>query len=156
MAGTVADIMSRNVISVPPDSPVPKVAALLSQHGISAVPVVDKEGKPVGMVSEGNLMAPFGARSQVRRAWWLEMLAEGEHLAPEFLEYISVNHHTAADVMTRGVVAVPEDADIAEAADLLMQHRIKRVPVLRDGRVVGIVSRADIVRAMAANIGRPG
>lgn len=150
MAETVADIMSRKVVSVTSDCPVPKLAALLSEHGISAVPVLDKDGRLVGMVSEGDLMAPFSARNEARREWWLAMLAEGERLAPEFLDYIGTDHHTAADVMTRAVVSVAEATAIAEAADLLMKHRIKRVPVLRDGHVVGIVSRADIVRSLTA------
>jgi CBS domain-containing protein len=149
MAASVADIMSRNIVSVTSNSPVSKIAALLSQHGISAVPVIDKDGKPLGMVSEGDLMAPFSARNQARRDWWLEMLAEGERLAPEFLDYISADHRTAADVMTREVVSVGEGAAVADVADILIKHRIKRVPVLRDGRVVGIISRADIVRSLA-------
>ena len=150
MAATVADIMSKDVISVTGNTLVPKIAGLLSQRGISAVPVIDKEGKLLGMVSEGDLMVPFSTRNQARREWWLEMLAEGERLAPEFLDYIGTDHRSATDVMTREVISVSEGAAVADVADLLMKHRIKRVPVLRDGRVVGIVSRADIVRAMAA------
>lgn len=153
MAANVAEIMTKSIISVTADRSVPQIAALLSQHAISAVPVIDKDGKLLGMVSEGDLMAPFSARNQKRRDWWLEMLAEGEGLAPEFLEYIGTDHRTAADVMTREVVSVAEDTELAEVADILMQHRVKRVPVLRDGHVVGIVSRADLVRAMAAGPG---
>ena len=149
MSGTATKIMTHKVISVQPGDSVSTVAATLVAHGISAVPVVDEAGKLLGMVSEGDLMAPFSAKNQARRAWWLEMLAEGEGLAPEFLEYISLDHHKAADLMTRKVITATETAPVAEIADLLTKHRIKRVPILRDGHVVGIVSRADIVRALA-------
>ncbi|HTQ71073.1 MAG TPA: CBS domain-containing protein [Acidocella sp.] len=149
MADSAATIMTRNVISVGPDAPVVAVAALLVKHGISAVPVVDKSGKLCGMISEGDLMKPFGVKVQARREWWLEMLAEGERLAPEFLAYISEDHHTAGNLMTRDLVTVTESATVPEVADLLIKNRIKRVPVVRDGAVVGIVSRADIVRTLA-------
>jgi len=149
MSATAAKIMTHKVISVQPGDSVSTVAETLVAHGISAVPVVDEAGKLLGVVSEGDLMAPFSAKNQARRAWWLEMLAEGEGLAPEFLEYISMDHHKASDLMTRKVITTTETAPIAEIADLLTKHRIKRVPILRDGRVVGIVSRADIVRALA-------
>ena len=94
-------------------------------------------------------MRPIGARNATRRAWWLDMLAEGEDLAPAFLDYIRLDKRTASDLMTRDVVTATEDMPIAEIADLLAQHRIKRVPILRNDRIVGIVSRADIVRTLA-------
>lgn len=152
MADTAENIMSRNVISVKPETRVPEIARLLYEKGISAVPVIDKSGKLMGIVSEGDLMAPFSMKNQAKRAWWLDMLAEGERLAPEFLEYVSTEHHKAADLMTRTLVTVTESTKIGDISDLLMQHAIKRVPVLRGDQVVGIVSRADIVRAMAAGV----
>jgi CBS domain-containing protein len=103
----------------------------------------------LGIVSEGDLMAPFSRMTMARRAWWLEMLAEGERLAPEFLNYVSVDHHAAADLMTKNVITAEETTPIPAIADLLMLHKIKRVPILREGRVVGIVSRADIMRAIS-------
>ena len=151
MADSAATIMTRDVVSVGPGVAVPEIAALLSKHGISAVPVIDSAGKLLGIVSEGDLMTPFSAKNQARRAWWLEMLAEGTRLAPEFLEYISLDRHVASDLMTRKVITANETATIPEIADLLMKNRIKRVPILRDGRVTGIVSRADIVRALGAS-----
>ena len=146
---TAAEIMTGKVISVHPSDAVAVVAGQLSRHGISAAPVVDAQGKLLGMVSEGDSMRPFGAKNQIRRAWWLEMLAEGEDLAPDFLEYIKQDNRKAADLMTREVISVEATALLSEIADLLAEHHIKRVPVLKDGRVVGIVSRADIVRALA-------
>jgi CBS domain-containing protein len=149
MADSAATIMTREVVSIGPDARVSEVAALLSQKGISAVPVLDAAGKLLGMVSEGDLMKPFGAKNQARREWWLGMLAEGERLAPEFLDYVSEDHHTAKDLMTRAVITADESTPLPEIADLLTKNHIKRVPVLRDDVVVGIVSRADIVRALA-------
>jgi CBS domain-containing protein len=141
--------MSRKVVVAHPADSVATVARQLAAHGISAVPVVDAEGKLLGMVSEGDIMRPFGAKNQMRRAWWLEMLAEGEDLAPDFLEYIKQDNRKASDLMTRDVIGAPETATVGEIADLLTEHHVKRVPVLKDGHVVGIVSRADIVRALA-------
>jgi CBS domain-containing protein len=149
MNKTAADIMTHDIVSVRPGDTVPVIAAALGKRGISAAPVVDAEGKLLGIVSEGDLMRPFGARSVVRRDWWLEMLAEGERLAPDFLDYIRQDHRTASDLMTRDVVTVAGDMPVAEIADVLAQHRIKRVPVMQDGKMVGIVSRADILRALA-------
>jgi CBS domain-containing protein len=156
MADTASDIMTRNVVSVKPTDDTSSIAAVLAKHEISAAPVVDDDGKLLGIVSEGDLMKPFSKQTMARRAWWLGILAEGERLAPEFLDYISVNHHSAADLMTRNVVTAEETTPVPEIADLLILHKIKRVPILKDGRVVGIVSRADIVRAMQQlqNIGR--
>ncbi len=146
---TAAEIMTVKVVSVHPADAVAVVARQLASHGISAAPVLDADGVLLGMVSEGDIMRPFGAKNQMRRAWWLEMLAEGEDLAPDFLEYIKQDNRKAADLMSREVVSVPETALLGEIADILAEHHIKRVPVVRDGRVVGIVSRADIVRALA-------
>lgn len=143
--------MTRNVVFVTPETSVPAIAKVLSRHGISAVPVIDGTGQLLGMVSEGDLMARFGAKHQLRRAWWLDMLAEGGSLAPEFLEYVAADHHLARDVMTKEVVTATENMEIGEVSDLLVKHRIKRVPVVREGKVVGIVSRADIVRLAAEN-----
>ena len=152
LAVTAAAIMSRDVITVRPTDTAAAIAAKLNEHDISAVPVVDATGKLLGMVSEGDLMRSFGLRNAMRRAWWLDILAEGDELAPEFLDYIRVDNRRATDLMTRDVVTVTEDASIDEIADLLTQRRIKRVPVVRKGRVVGIVSRADIVRTLARKV----
>jgi CBS domain-containing protein len=144
-----ADIMTAHVVTAGPDDTVVKVARLLAEHHISAVPVCDAAGALLGMVSEGDLMRPFGAETATRRAWWLRMLAEGTDLAPEFLAYVREDQRRAKDLMTTPVVSVTERTSVREIADLMIRHRIKRVPVLRDGKVVGVVSRADLVRAIA-------
>jgi CBS domain-containing protein len=153
MAVDAASIMSGTVISTTPDATVSEVATLLAKHDISAVPVCEKDGTLVGMLSEGDLMRPFGAANEMRRAWWLEVLAEGHDLAPEFVDYMRLDRRRARDLMTKNVVTATERSSAAEIADLISQHHIKRVPILRDGKLVGIVSRADLVRALAKSPG---
>jgi CBS domain-containing protein len=101
------------------------------------------------MVSEGDLVQREIKDRTSPRDWWLEMLAEGENLATEFLNYIGGADRPVSEVMRSPVVTVAEDTPIQVIAEILQEHGIKRVPVLRDGRVVGIVSRADLVRALA-------
>jgi CBS domain-containing protein len=142
------DVMTREVVSVASDTPRRKIAALLLEKRISAVPVVDSSGAPIGMVSEGDLTGRNEAEREARQDWWLTMLAEGEAVNPEFLA--SLNYPTARDMMSAPVISVHEETSLEEIAGILTEHRIKRVPVVRDGRIVGIVSRADLVRALVA------
>jgi len=144
------DVMTSAVVSVSPETPMSQIAKILRDHGISAVPVVDNAGAPVGMVSEGDLIGRNEADREARRDWWLTLLAEGETLSADFLASLRTPGRRAHDVMTTPLVTVVEDTQIAEITRLLTAHRIKRVPVLRDGRIVGIVSRADLLRTIAA------
>jgi CBS domain-containing protein len=143
------DVMTTKVVSVTPDTPTHEIARLLLDNGISAVPVVDASGAPIGMVSEGDLIGRNDADRAARRDWWLAMLAEGENLSAEFLGQLRAPQRSASEVMTAPIVSIGEGADIAEIARLLATHRIKRVPVVRDGHIVGIVSRADLLHALA-------
>lgn len=145
-----ADIMTRNVIRVSPDATIGQVAKTMAEHGISALPVCETNGDLVGMISEGDLLQPFGEKYRLRRAWWLNVLAEGDDLVPEFENYLRLDHHRARDLMKRDVITATIDTPVSKVADLLREHGIKRVPILEDGRVVGIVSRADVVRALAS------
>jgi CBS domain-containing protein len=144
------DIMTTGIVSVTPETPIHEIAKLLLQQGISAVPVVDAGGVPLGMVSEGDLIGRDDTEREARRDWWLALLAEGETLHPDFLATMRTRNQTARDVMASPVVTVGDETDIGEIAQLLAAHRVKRVPVLRDGRIVGIVSRADLLRALVA------
>lgn len=143
------DIMNTKVVSTPPEASRRAVAELLVRHGISAMPVVDANGKPIGMISEGDLMPRDESEREARRDWWLKALSEGEDLNPEFVQYLESQDRSARDMMVSPVVTVDENADVVEIAELLSAKRIKRVPVMSDGRMVGIVSRADLVRAFA-------
>ena len=143
------EIMNSAVVAVRPDKLISDVAKTLREHKISAVPVIDEAGSPIGMVSEGDLIGRDQADREARLDWWLTLLAEGEALNPEFLASVHAPDRRARDVMTAPVVTVGEEIEIDAIARLLTAHRIKRVPVLRGGRIVGIVSRADLVRALA-------
>jgi CBS domain-containing protein len=149
------DVMTTEVRSVAPDTPVRDIALLLLRSGISAVPVIDDAGAPIGMVSEGDLIGRKEADRQARRDWWLTLLAEGETLHPDFLATLGASQLRARDVMSTPVMTVGEDVPVAEIARILGDHHIKRVPVLRGGRMVGIVSRADLIKALAAENSEP-
>lgn len=145
------DIMTTDVVSVGPEASPRAVAKLLADRGISAVPVVDAVGAPIGMISEGDLIGRNDGDRRARRDWWLTLFAEGEALNPNFLATLREPEPLAQVVMTSPVVTVSEDTETSEIARLLVSHHIKRVPVIRDSRMVGIVSRADLVKAMAAD-----
>src|SRR6516225_4724379 len=149
MAVRAGDIMTRAVVTASPDDDVNKLAGLLTKHGISGMPVCDKDGALLGIISEGDLMRPFGEANSLRRNWWLALLAEGERLAPEFLDYIRLDRRRARDLMTAKVIVATEDTSAQKLADLLRQHGIKRLPIMKDGKVIGIVSRADLIHAVA-------
>jgi len=148
MALVASEIMTRNVVTAPPDATVAQLARLMAEHGISAVPVCDKDNTLLGMVTEGDLIPALGQKPADRQAWWLQVLAEGTDLAPEFVEYIRLDHRPAEKFMQRTVITATERASATEIADLLARHHIRRVPILRDGKLVGIVSRADLIRAI--------
>jgi len=141
-----SDVMVTDVITVKPDSNVQDVAELLLTNRISAVPVVDNAGKLVGIVSEGDLLRRGEAGTEHERSWWLKLLMGREILAAEYLKEYS---RKVADVMTREVITAAPDTPVADIATLLERHRIKRVPIVRNGKVVGIVSRANLIQALA-------
>ncbi len=142
-------IMTRGVVTARPTDTVAHVARLLAEHGISAVPVCDDGGALLGMVSEGDLMRPFVDTNIKRRAWWLALLADGNALAPEFMDYVRLDRHEVGDLMTKPVFTATETTSVTELAEQMVQHRIKRLPIVRGNKLVGIVSRADVIRAIA-------
>ena len=145
---TARDVMTTAVVSVFADTPVREIARLLLGQGISAVPVVDAEGLPLGMVSEGDLMGRNDLERVAGTEWWLQLLAGQEEVHRDWPASAHVLARTARDVMSAPVVAVGEDTSVPEIARLLTAHRIKRVPVVRDGRIVGIVSRANLLAVL--------
>jgi CBS domain-containing protein len=149
------DVMTRTVVAVAPETPARSIAQLLFNNGISAVPVVDTRGAPIGMVSEGDLMPRNESEREARRDWWLKLMAEGESLSLEFLQEVASKDRVAREVMHAPVETVDEGTDLVTVAELLTDKRIKRTPVMRDGQMVGIVSRADLVRTVAQTAPRP-
>lgn len=140
-----SEIMTADVATAGPDTPITELVALLIARGISAVPV-QSGGRLVGIVSEGDLLRRAELGTERKRSRWLEVATPGDRLATE---YIHEHGRKVADVMTSEVVAVQHDTPVSEIAGLFERHRIKRVPVLRNGALVGIVSRANLVQALA-------
>jgi CBS-domain-containing membrane protein len=141
------DIMTSPVITVTPDSDIRETAQRLLEHRISAVPVVDKAGRLVGIISESDLMRREDAGTGRQASWWLSLFSDPER---QMRAYVKSHSLRVADVMTANVVTVEEDTPVDEVADLLGRKGIKRVPVMRNGGVVGIVSRADLLRGLIA------
>jgi CBS domain-containing protein len=149
MTMDAARIMTRRTITARPDSTVAEVAGLLSQHDISAVPVCADDGTLLGIISEGDLLRPFREEHSLRRAWWLGVLSAGEPMAHALARYLQQDHRHAEDLMTRTVISASETLAPEDIAKLLLRHNIKRVPITRNGLLVGLVSRADLIRALA-------
>jgi CBS-domain-containing membrane protein len=141
------DVMVRDVITVTPDTGVSETARLLVDHDISAVPVVDGAGRMIGIVSEADLIRRDEIDTEKRRPRWLEAVTPATELAEE---YARSRGKKVGDVMSTELVTADEDASLGEIATLLERHRIKRVPIVRDGRLVGIVSRTNLIQALAS------
>lgn len=141
------DVMTMAVVMVRAQTSVEDVAKLLFEHRISGVPVVDAKGRMQGIVSEGDLIRRAESRTDSHRSWWLDLLADRDGIASD---YVKTHGRTAGDVMTREVIRVSERTPLAKIATLLERHHIKRVPVLRAGKVVGIVSRANLLHGLVA------
>jgi CBS domain-containing protein len=139
------ELMSTNLVVVPPETPVAAVAELLASRGISAVPVVDGAGLPLGVVTEGDLIRRLADAPRGPMGWFFDLFRASAPLAGRFAK---AHGKTARDVMTMDLVTVPEEATAEEVAQLMERHGIRRVPVVRDGRMVGLVSRADLLRAI--------
>jgi CBS domain-containing protein len=141
-----ADVMVSNVITVGPDATVQEVAGLLLKNRISAVPVVSQSGDILGIVSEGDMLRRVESHTLRHRSWWLRLLTADTELRNEFVKSHS---HKVVDVMTRKVLTVSPETPLGEIASVLEKNGIKRVPVVKDGKLVGIVSRANLLQAIA-------
>lgn len=142
-----ADVMTTSVIVVGPDATVPQVAKILLNHCISAVPVLRESGELLGIVSEGDLMRRPEIDTERRRSWWLDLLTPNETLAAEFAKSHALK---ITDVMTRHVITAEPATSLGDIAALLEKNAIKRVPIVHDGKVVGIVSRANLLQGLAS------
>lgn len=148
----VKDVMTTEVVTAKPTDTVADLAKTLLEHSISAVPVVEGD-KLVGVVSEGDLVSRTEIGTDSRhRSWWLQLFTSDSKLTNE---YVKSHAHKVSDVMTKDVVTVSEDTDLSEVAHLLEKNHIKRVPVIKDGKLAGVVSRADILQKLAAHEQNP-
>jgi CBS domain-containing protein len=141
----VSDVMTRDVITVAPGASIRTAAQLMVDHAVSGLPVVDDAGALVGILSEGDLI--LRQKPRAWQSWWQVFFIDPERLAREYQKAMGM---TVAEVMTRAVISVTPDDSLASAAEVLDGHRIRRLPVVVDGALVGIVSRGDLVKALAA------
>jgi CBS domain-containing protein len=140
------DVMTTAILTVTPDTDVAEIAQTLLDAHISAVPVIGEDGDLIGIVSEGDLIHRAEAETRRRQSWWLRLLATPEETSQQYLR--EFGRH-ARDVMTRDVITVEPDTPLTEIAAMLEKYHIKRVPVLERGKLVGIVSRANLLRGVA-------
>lgn len=147
------DVMTTKVRTVNPTTPVRTIARLLVSRRISAVPVVDKRQQVLGIVSEGDLLRRTEAGTEQRHNWWSDLLSEPVTRARE---YIKSEGGKARDVMTSSVVCATADTDLADIAALMDKWAVKRIPITKGGKLVGIVSRSDVVRAVGRAKPRKG
>lgn len=139
------DLMTQNPVTIPPETPLAAVAQLFAARGISGAPVVDGAGKLLGMITEADLMRRIAATEDRPEGWLSSLFRPAGRQAEHFAR---THGRTAGDVMTRHLVTADEDTSIEKIAKALEDKHIRRVPVVRDGVLLGIVSRADLVRAL--------
>ena len=143
-----ADVMTRGVATVAADTKLRDVAKIMVDSHVSGLPVIDAQHNVVGVVSEADLIRSDDV-TEKRADWWLHVLADGYQLAPEFLMAINESDRPVSAVMHSEVISVAPQTSLHEVSQFMTKHNIKRVLVLDEGKLVGIVSRTDLVRAMA-------
>ena len=143
--------MVRDVVTVRPDTDVAEVVKLLAEHDVSALPVVDVAGNLVGVLSEADLIHRAEIGTEKQRPWWLEAVTGASTLAEEFAKS---HGKRVGEIMTDGAISVAEETPLSEIAAIFECKRIKRVPVVKDGKLVGIVSRSNLIQALASLVGR--
>ncbi len=144
---TARDLMTPDVVTVPPETPVIAVARLLAERGISAVPVLDQAGALKGVVTEADLIRRLAGQEDAPRGWFASLFADP---GAEADRYARTHGATAGDIMTQELVTVPEEATATQIAHMMEERHIRRVLVTTDGRLRGIVSRADLLRALVS------
>jgi CBS domain-containing protein len=149
MTITAGELMTSPVFTTDLQASVAEVADLLVDKHVSAIPVCKPDGSLAGIISEADVVRPFRESAQRKRKRWLDLLSEGEALSQDFLEYLREDTKRAADLMARHVVTASRNATLAELAELMISHGVKRIPIVDGGKVVGIVSRSDLVRGIA-------
>ena len=141
------DVMTPDVITIPPETPVVSIARLLAERGISAAPVVDADGKALGIVTEADLIRRLAGEQDKPGGWFAALFGNPERDAERYARTHGV---TARDVMTTTPISVDPDTLASKVAQILEEKGIRRVLVTQDGRLKGIVSRADLLRALVA------
>jgi CBS domain-containing protein len=142
-----SDVMVRNVFTIGPDEDVSRAAQMLVDHDISALPVVDSAGQILGILSEADLMRREELGTEKRRPGWLEAMTPSSQLAAD---YSKSHGRKVRELMSESVVTATADTPLSEIAALLERKRIKRLPIVDKGKLIGIVSRANLVQALAS------
>ena len=140
------DIMTTGVVSIRPESLLSEMLQIMLDRRISGVPVVNASGKLVGMITEGDCLRRVETGTQIKRPLWREIFTGPEKLAEE---YVRAHGRKVSEVMTTNPITVTEDTDVSEIIHLMDKNRIKRLPVVRGGALVGIVSRANLIQALS-------
>jgi len=142
----VSDVMTREVASVKPESALKDAVFLMVDRKLSGLPVVDDDGHVVGMITEGDLMRRSEIGTQGREPGWFELLFMPGTAA---YDYVRTHARKVEMLMSSNVVSIAPSAELAEAARLMQKHGVKRLPVVEDGRLVGILARADLLKMLA-------
>lgn len=145
-----ADVMVKDVISVGPGASVREVASLMLERRISGLPVVDGEGRVLGILSEGDLIRRPELGTDNHRAGWLSVFLSEDESARDF---VKTHGMTAREVMSQPAICVAPDTPLAEVVRLMERHRVKRLPVVAHGKLAGLLTRADLLRALLAHQG---
>lgn len=145
----IHDIMSDKVISVSSDATIADAISIMLRNKVSGLPVIDETRRLVGIISEGDFMRRLETGT-LKRPRWLEWLLDPNTLARD---YAQTRGQYVREVMTPDVVAIPEDAEVKDAVELMLARQVKRLPVLRGTELVGIVTRRDLMRALAGFVG---
>jgi CBS domain-containing protein len=146
------DVMTPGVITATPDTPIIDLIRQMLLHNVSAIPIVERDTL-VGIVSEGDLIRRAELGTEHAPSYWRVLIKTTAQLASD---YVHTHGRTAQQVMTTHVISAPDTASLADIAELMEAHNIKRLPVVRGTKLLGIVSRADLLRALAARIAQPG
>jgi CBS domain-containing protein len=144
-----ADIMVRDVVTIGPDESVARAAALMTANDVSALPVISTDGRLVGIISEADLLRREEIGTAINRPSWVETITPATTLAADF---VKSHGKRVADLMSKDVISVGEASSLNEVAAILERNRIKRVPVVRGDQLVGIVSRGNLIQALASAV----
>ncbi len=148
MSITARELMTSPVVTTDPKANLYQVAELLIRKRISAIPVCEPNGTLAGIISEADVMRPFRESVQRVRSRWLDLLSEGEDLSTEFLDYLRQDTTPASDLMARHVITAGPNATLEELAERMTAHGVKRLPIVDAGKLIGIVSRSDLLRGI--------
>jgi CBS domain-containing protein len=144
-----SDIMTRDVVTVKPETSVREIAELMTQHRISGLPVVNAGGRVVGILSESDLLHRAETGTEKRRKWWMRAFIDTDQLARE---YAASHARNAGDIMSKDVVSVDADMELGDVAELLDRKKLKRLPVTQNGQLAGMITRGDLVRALTVRL----